>query len=135
MPSTARLSDLTRPSNGLISWENRRHPPIFRACIKHFYTYYGNHLAAAAYTARSPIDHISTIHAPVLLLQGTDDHRVIWQSVQAYAEDMKKDHKTVKFVLVKGGQHGLVDHANTYGEGVSFPDTWFQKYGFPEPLF
>jgi dipeptidyl aminopeptidase/acylaminoacyl peptidase len=69
------------------------------------------------------------------LLQGTDDNSVIWQSVQEYDQDMKKEHKTVKFVLVKGGQHALSDHDKTYDEAVSQTDTWFKQYGFPEVVF
>lgn len=68
---------------------------------------YGTNYSTSSYTSNSPIDHISGIQAPVLLLQGTGDERIIWQTVQEFANDMTEQHKKVKLDLVSGGQHAL----------------------------
>lgn len=50
---------------------------------------------------------MQSIQTPVLLLQGTADKNVAWQTAQIFASQMKKANKTVKLVLYPGRQHGL----------------------------
>lgn len=87
---------------------------------------YGKNINASAYKERSP--NIKDINVPVLLLQGTADKHVAWQTVKTFANQMKPAHKTVKFVLYKGGKHGL--HTEPYqSESTQQINGWFEKYG------
>lgn len=86
---------------------------------------YGPNIHSAAYRERSP--EPQKIDAPVLLLQGTGDPNVVWQTVQMFARQMKRAHKTVKFILYPGGQHGLHGpYANTSRQAI---EHWFKRYG------
>ncbi len=88
---------------------------------------YGN----ARFAVRSPYDHTTTIHAPVLLLQGEEDHHVIWQTVESLYQRMKKEGKGVSVVLYKTGHHGLENKhwfASTYAW-----IQWLNRYGLPGP--
>lgn len=51
----------------------------------------------------------SKINTPVLLMQGTADKVVPWQTVQTLYKKMKADHQNVTFDLIKGGNHGLTN--------------------------
>lgn len=78
----------------------------------------------------SILDKIPNINAPVLLLQGTDDDSLIWQTVQDFAEDLEEAGKTVKFVLYEDGDHGLEDHYKDQRNQEAHQ--WLQKYGLTE---
>lgn len=77
------------------------------------------------YQAESP--SVAAIQAPVLLLQGTADHHVIWQTVQLFAAQLKAAGKTYRLILDPGGHHGLKHHYLT--KTASEVESWFQKYG------
>lgn len=78
----------------------------------------------------SILDKIPNINAPVLLLQGTADDRVIWQTVQDFAEDLEEAGKTVKFVLYEGGDHSLGgEYLDQRNQEIH---QWLQKYGLTE---
>ncbi|MNJ52785.1 Alpha/beta hydrolase family protein [compost metagenome] len=78
----------------------------------------------------SILDRIPDIQAPVLLLQGTADDKLIWQTVQDFAEDMKEAGKTAKFVLYPDGRHGLEDkYQDQRNQEVT---KWLHTYGMPE---
>lgn len=77
----------------------------------------------------SILDRIPDIEAPVLLLQGTADESLIWQTVQDFADDMEEAGKTVKLVLYPDGQHGLEDYYQERNQEVT---QWLYKYGLPE---
>ncbi|MHB1684105.1 MAG: alpha/beta hydrolase family protein [Bacilli bacterium] len=81
---------------------------------------------------RSPYDHTSTIHAPVLLLQGEEDHHVIWQTVESLYQRMKKDGKVVNLVLYKTGHHAL-GHKHWFDSTFALIQ-WFNRYGLPGPF-
>jgi dipeptidyl aminopeptidase/acylaminoacyl peptidase len=66
---------------------------------------YGRHPSRQT-LARQSID-IAGITAPVLLLQGTGDQHVAWQTVQTFDQEMQAAGKTVKLILYPGGHHGL----------------------------
>jgi len=88
---------------------------------------YGDPPPASVLTRESPT--ISAISAPVLLLQGTADHHVAWQTVQQFYQAMKASGKAVKLVLYPGGHHGL-HHANGPASTAAM-QTWFQQHGLP----
>lgn len=80
---------------------------------------------AKLYDENSP--EVSKIDAPVLLLQGTGDDKVAWQTVQIFYEDMRKAKKTVRLIMYPGGQHGLNDkYLNQSNQAIK---EWFNKYG------
>lgn len=76
----------------------------------------------------SILERIPDIQAPVLLLQGTDDENVVWQTVQEFSNDMEKAGKTVKLVLYPNGNHALEDKYQSQRDQEMVQ--WFQKYGF-----
>lgn len=78
----------------------------------------------------SILDKIPNINAPVLLLQGTEDDRLIWQTVQDFSNDLEEAGKTVKFVLYEGGDHSLGgDYLDQRNQEIH---QWLQKYGLTE---
>ncbi|WP_164515074.1 alpha/beta hydrolase family protein [Paenibacillus lentus] len=78
----------------------------------------------------SILDRIPDIQAPVLLLQGTADESLIWQTVQDFADDMEEAGKTVKLVLYPDGNHGLDDmYEDQRNQEVM---QWLHTYGLPK---
>jgi dipeptidyl aminopeptidase/acylaminoacyl peptidase len=78
------------------------------------------------------LDRIPHIQAPVLLLQGTGDKNLIWQTVQLFADEMEKAGKTVKLVVYPEGQHGLEDkYIDQRNQEIN---QWLQQYGAPKPF-
>lgn len=78
----------------------------------------------------SILDRIPDIQAPVLLLQGTADESLIWQTVQDFADDLEEAGKTVKLVLYPEGRHGLDDK---YQDQRNQEMTqWLHAYGIPK---
>ncbi|MHB1630227.1 MAG: alpha/beta hydrolase family protein [Bacilli bacterium] len=90
------------------------------------YTYGSTHFAV-----RSPYDHTTTIHAPVLLLQGKEDHHVIWQTVESLYQRMKKEGKVVNLVLYKTGHHSL--NRQHFFDSSTTMIQWMNRYGLPGP--
>lgn len=86
---------------------------------------YGAHPSESILSAESP--DIPAITAPVLLLQGTADQHVAWQTVQKFYRQMKAAGKTVKLILFPGGHHGL-KHTNVV-PSVEASTQWFSRYG------
>lgn len=78
----------------------------------------------------SILDRIPDIQAPVLLLQGTADESLIWQTVQDFAKDMEEAGKTVKLVLYPEGKHGLEDKYEDQRNKEIMQ--WLHKYGVPK---
>lgn len=86
---------------------------------------YGNQPGSTAYNEMSP--DINKINAPVLLLQGTADDEIPWQTVQMFYRQMKQAKKNVKLVLYPSGQHGLhVTYALQSNQEIR---SWFKTYG------
>ncbi|MFH5183522.1 alpha/beta hydrolase family protein [Paenibacillus sp. TAB 01] len=78
----------------------------------------------------SLLDRIADISAPVLLLQGTGDKSVVWQTVQHFADRMKESNKTVKLVLYPDGGHGLKDqYQKEAGREIA---NWIKQYGLSQ---
>ena len=80
---------------------------------------------APALVRRSP--DVAAIHAPVLLLQGTADHHVLYEAVQLFASQLRAAHKTYRLILYPGGHHGL--HHHNQAATISAIDGWLQQYG------
>ncbi|MCI0181805.1 alpha/beta hydrolase family protein [Sulfoacidibacillus ferrooxidans] len=85
----------------------------------------------AKYLVRSPIDHISGIKAPVLLLQGEEDHHVMWQAVQLFYDKMRMQSKVVDIRLYATGHHTLENHH--YYASMRETFNWLERYGLPGP--
>ncbi|GMA66062.1 alpha/beta hydrolase family protein [Alicyclobacillus fastidiosus] len=66
------------------------------------------------------------IHAPVLLIQGTSDASLPWQTVQLLYSDMKPVDPNVELDLVPGGNHGLINKPKQLNKDIS---AWYTKYG------
>ncbi|MEK5478025.1 alpha/beta hydrolase [Paenibacillus sp. FSL R5-0407] len=78
----------------------------------------------------SILDRIPSIQAPILLLQGTADESLIWQTVQDFANDLEEAGKTVKLVLYPDGRHGLEDkYQDQRNQEVT---QWLHTYGIPK---
>lgn len=86
---------------------------------------YGANPSVPTMNAESP--NIAAIRAPVLLLQGTADRHVAWQTVQAFAQQLQAAGKTVRLVLFSGGHHGLV--GTNQIPSTSDIESWFARYG------
>lgn len=57
---------------------------------------------------RSPINHIENIKAPLLLLQGSDDHVVASSQAHMMKNALEKLGRTVKLKIYEGEGHGFV---------------------------
>jgi dipeptidyl aminopeptidase/acylaminoacyl peptidase len=86
---------------------------------------YGYNTQSRAYRERSPDPQ--KIETPVLLLQGTADPYVVWQTVRMFAEQMKKAHRTVKLILYPGGNHTL--YGRYAAASTQALEHWFKHYG------
>lgn len=90
---------------------------------------YGTNVSGPAYQLRSPQPR--SIHAPVLLLQGTADQEVAWQPVHLFYQQMQTAHRAVKLVLYPGGHHGL--HGKYATQSAQQIHRWFAQYGLDIP--
>ncbi|GMA63784.1 hypothetical protein GCM10025859_42240 [Alicyclobacillus fastidiosus] len=64
------------------------------------------------------------IHAPTLLLQGTADPTVPWQSVQFFYDELRQTNKNAHLILVPGAGHGVHDK-----EGQTDINQWYKETG------
>lgn len=55
----------------------------------------------------SPIFHISTAMAPLLIIQGTDDS--LYQGTLEYEAELKKAHTRHELIVLEGAPHGMED--------------------------
>lgn len=100
-------------------------PSLFPHQTQQITTIYGNNIHSLLFRQRSP--NPQTIHAPVLLLQGTADPNIVWQTVALFAEQMRHDHRRVTLMLYPGGHHGLKGrHLSASTRAIR---GWFKKYG------
>lgn len=61
-----------------------------------------------SYRALSPINHVSNIHAPTLILQGQDDERCpVGQGEELLGALIRKGDVKVEMMLFPGGSHHL----------------------------
>ncbi len=83
-------------------------------------------------SAFSILEQIPDIQAQFLLLQGTGNENVAWQTVQEFSDGMEKASKTVKLVLYPNGNHALEDSNQSQRDHEMMQ--WFQNYGFPKSI-
>lgn len=70
---------------------------------------------------------VQKLKVPVLLLQGTGDQSVPWQTVQTLYNDIKPYDSQIKLILFPDGQHGLHDKYQTQvNEDIN---SWYAIYG------
>ena len=70
----------------------------------------------------------AAIHAPVLRLQGTANHHVLWQTAQLFACQLKAAYKTYRLILCPGG------HNDSRAASASAIDGWRQQCGLNDFL-
>ena len=63
--------------------------------------------AAATYRERSPINHVDSLSAPILLLQGTDDRVVPPNQAEAMAAAARAKGLPVALIMFEGEGHGF----------------------------
>jgi dipeptidyl aminopeptidase/acylaminoacyl peptidase len=76
-------------------------------------------VAAAAYRAASPVTHVTSSSAPMLLLHGDADTVVPFQMAETMPDAMEKAGAKVKLIRLPGGGH---DFAGETGEHPDWPD-------------
>ena len=113
--------------NDYVTWgtKNAKTGTLWYRELKILEEIYGSQVNSKEYNERSPAT--KKIQSPVLLLQGTADHHVSWETVQMFYQQMKASNKVVKFVLYPGGHHGL--HGQYSIQSTQEIDAWFHKYG------
>lgn len=113
--------------NDFVSWAktNAKHDSIFYGQLRAIEESYGSNVRSVTYNERSP--DITKIDAPVLLLQGTADQHVPWQTVRTFTDQMKSAHKVVKLVIYPNGHHGL--HNVNGSASTQEIANWFAQYG------
>ncbi|WEH07779.1 alpha/beta fold hydrolase [Alicyclobacillus fastidiosus] len=102
--------------------QNPRALSEYNAMVDHYGPFKPN---SPTYEKES-IDY-TKIHVPALILQGTDDANVEWQTVQLFYNDLKPTDSYAKLILFPGGHHGL--HGK-YQQAVNKDiSEWYTKYG------
>lgn len=99
--------------NTMMQWaeKNKQTSHVADTWVQYGVDLYGSFDPSKLAYKENSID-VAKIGAPVLLLQGTADQRVPWQSVQFLYQQMKANDITAKFDLYPGGHHGL--HTGKY---------------------
>jgi dipeptidyl aminopeptidase/acylaminoacyl peptidase len=75
---------------------------------------------------KNSIDY-KNIQTPTLLLQGTGDSQVAWQTVQTFYNNLKGTNPDTKLILFPGGAHGL--HDRYQSDVIQAISQWYMKYG------
>ncbi|KPV44740.1 alpha/beta hydrolase family protein [Alicyclobacillus ferrooxydans] len=96
------------------------------------FNFYGDMLTYGTANPNSPLlsqDSVDykKIKVPVLLLQGTADHHVAWQTVQMFYNDLKPYDNKAKLILFPGGHHGL--HGENQSKVNADIRAWYRLYG------
>jgi len=79
----------------------------------------------AAYDYRSPIKWVDEINEPVLILHGTNDHRVKPLHADLMIQKLKSLNKEFKYKFVEHADHGLNSHKSLRDREIL---EWFDKY-------
>jgi dipeptidyl aminopeptidase/acylaminoacyl peptidase len=79
------------------------------------------------YDATSPITHIHSVNAPLLVLQGDNDPRVPKEEAEQVVELLKKDGKTVDAHYYANEGHGFEKRENQI-DSIRRTVEWFDKY-------
>ena len=82
-----------------------------------------------SFNPQSPVIQAQSINykkitAPVLLLQGTADSSVSWETVQTFYQKMDANHQNVSFKLIKGGHHVLPNKQDIVNKTIN---EWYKQ--------
>ncbi|MEO5597428.1 MAG: S9 family peptidase [Novosphingobium sp.] len=81
--------------------------------------------------AISPINFVSGVEAPVLLIHGKDDTVVLYNQSSDMAAALRKAGKTVEFVTLQNGDHWLTQSSNRLAM-LQAAVTFIEKYNPPD---
>jgi dipeptidyl aminopeptidase/acylaminoacyl peptidase len=90
--------------NILADWDKKHNQAIYEEMKYYYGPYRPNN---PKYREQS--FNYKTITAPVLLIQGTNDKSVPWQTVKTLYDEMNANHQKVTFKLIEGGNHTLTN--------------------------
>ena len=105
-------------------------PAYFRPYLGQFFMAVGDPLKpkdVADMQARSPINFIDNIEAPLLLLQGANDPRVTEKESENIAKAMKNKNLAVEYLLAKDEGHGFKKRNNKLASLVAV-ERFFAKH-------
>lgn len=102
------------------AWDTLHHPVAYLNMTMQ----YGLYNPQSKVYEEQSIDY-QKINAPVLLLQGTADNSVSWQTVEQLYNNMKADHQIVFLKLLKNGNHGLTNKQVALNPIIK---NWFNHY-------
>lgn len=113
-------------------WETPHALPhtVFSSQLKNEIASYGLHPWPAVLAQQSPA--IASFPAPTLLLPGTADHHVPWQTVQEFYQAMKAAGQTVHRTVLPGGHHGR--HGRNANASPRAAFSWLLDHGLPPAL-
>ena len=76
---------------------------------------------------RSPITYVDQLQAPVLILQGANDPRVVKAESDQMVEKLQSLGRTVEYMVFEDEGHGFAKIANVL-EAYRATTSWFEKY-------
>ncbi|WP_456376423.1 alpha/beta fold hydrolase [Lutibacter sp.] len=107
-------------------------PPYWEAFREALYKELGDPYTADSIRLRkiSPLFHAESISKPLIVLQGTQDPRVLKVESDEIVAAVKKNNVPVEYVLFEDEGHGFVKKENqitAYGNILKFLDTYLKK--------
>ncbi|MCF6167285.1 S9 family peptidase [Lutibacter sp.] len=107
-------------------------PPYWEAFREALYKELGDPYSADSIRLRkiSPLFHAESISKPLIVLQGTQDPRVLKVESDEIVAAVKKNNVPVEYVLFEDEGHGFVKKENqitAYGNILKFLDTYLKK--------
>lgn len=111
-------------------------PPYWEAFREALYKELGDPYSADSIRLRkiSPLFHAENITKPLIVLQGTQDPRVLKVESDEIVAAAKKNNVPVEYVLFEDEGHGFVKKENqiiAYGNILKFLDTYLKKTEIP----
>ncbi|GGH77129.1 dienelactone hydrolase [Pullulanibacillus pueri] len=104
--------------------EKHRENPIWSGYLKNAISAYGDFDPNSSRYKAQSIDY-RKITAPVLLVQGTDDYHIPWETVQTFYKKMKQHQQKVTFKLIIGGNHSLSNKTSVLDQVIS---EWYNQW-------
>ena len=77
--------------------------------------------------ARSPIHYVDQIRAPLLVIQGANDPRVVKPESDQMVERLRANGRTVEYMVFEDEGHGFTKTANSLKAFKAMAD-WFERY-------
>jgi dipeptidyl aminopeptidase/acylaminoacyl peptidase len=102
--SFAGIADL----GTFLAWLHERGPGRASDALRFVDRYLGvNSAADAALAALSPLNHVSAVTIPILLIHGRDDTVVPFEQSQAMYDALRREHKNAQLLALGGEDHWL----------------------------